>query len=386
MKKFDKPRRVTGKRDEKAPNTSSDNPRRGTDKRNAKVSNTSNDTPRRGVDKRAGKAANASYAPSDKPRHGSDKGESKSSYSASDTPRRTADKRDGSPSYTSKDNPGRAAEKRDARTPYASNTQKKVTRGRHSNNQEADVLETERLQKALAIGGFGSRREMERWIKIGCIKVNGVVATLGMQLSPNDKLKVKGKLVHNPLKTARRSRVIMYHKPQGVLCTKSDPEKRKTIFDELPKLNANKWILVGRLDMSTSGLLLLTTDGELANRLMHPSYEIEREYAVRVTGELTKEQKEALLEGVKLEDGVASFDTIEAVAGSDGLNRWYHVTLKEGRNREVRRMFEHFNLTVSRLTRVRFGDLELPRYLRRGTYKELSSDEVLAIKSIVKLA
>lgn len=252
------------------------------------------------------------------------------------------------------------------------------------NRQFVKVDVTERLQKALAMGGYGSRREMERWIEQGCIKVNDKVATLGQSLHSGDKLKVKGKLVRNPLNVAKRSRVIIYHKPQGVLCTKDDPEKRKTVVDALPKLNMNKWILVGRLDMSTSGLLLLTTDGELANRLMHPSYEIEREYAVRVTGELTKEQKEALLKGIKLEDGMATFNTLEP-AGGEGLNRWYHVTLKEGRNREVRRMFEHFNLSVSRLIRVRFGDLKLPRYLSRGEYKELSSDEILALKSIVKL-
>lgn len=263
-------------------------------------------------------------------------------------------------------------------------TSKKTVSPRQGKKIGAETLVSERLQKALAKGGFGSRREMERWIEIGCIKVNDVVATLGARLTANDKLKVKGKLVRNPLKNTQQSRVIMYHKPQGVLCTKSDPENRKTIFEELTKLNANKWILVGRLDMNTSGLLLLTTDGELANRLMHPSYEIDREYAVRVTGELTKEQKEALLKGVKLADGMASFTTLE-LAGGEGLNRWYHVTLKEGRNREVRRMFEHFNLNVSRLTRVRFGELELPRYLRRGHYKELAAEDVSKLKATVKL-
>jgi 23S rRNA pseudouridine2605 synthase len=177
----------------------------------------------------------------------------------------------------------------------------------------------------------------------------------------------------------------MFHKPQGVLCTKSDPEGRKTVFDVLPKVDANKWILVGRLDMSTSGLLLLTTDGELAHRLMHPSYEISREYAVRITGELSKEQKELLLKGVKLEDGMAAFDTLE-YSGGEGLNRWYHVTLKEGRNREVRRMFESLNLTVSRLIRVRFGCLTLPRYLRRGTHKELSPEDLSLIKASVGLS
>lgn len=259
---------------------------------------------------------------------------------------------------------------------------KNAHRNRSSKMPQANV--TERLQKALAMGGHGSRREMERWIEQGFIKVNDKIATLGMSLQSGDKLKIKGKLVRNPLNTTKRSRIIIYHKPQGVLCTKHDPEKRKTIVDALPKLNMNKWILVGRLDMSTSGLLLLTTDGELANRLMHPSYEIEREYAVRVTGELSKEQSDALLKGIKLEDGMASFTTLQA-AGGEGLNRWYHVTLKEGRNREVRRMFNHFNLTVSRLIRVRFGDLQLPRYLSRGEYKELTLEEVNEVKKLVQL-
>ena len=246
------------------------------------------------------------------------------------------------------------------------------------------IIISEKLQKALASAGFGSRREMERWIEIGCIKVNDKIATVGTRIIATDKIKVKGKLIHNPLKRANRSRVIMYHKPQGVLCTKSDPEGRKTIFDALPKVDANKWILVGRLDMSTSGLLLLTTDGELAHRLMHPSYEISREYAARVTGELTKEQQELLLKGVKLEDGMASFDTLE-YSGGEGLNRWYHVTLKEGRNREVRRMFETLNLTVSRLIRTKFGCLSLPRYLRRGTYKELGDEDLAILKASVGL-
>lgn len=263
-------------------------------------------------------------------------------------------------------------------------TPKNVNKAKPRGQSNVTTSSSERLQKALAIGGYGSRREMERWIEQGFVKVNDQVATLGMSLTSKDKLKIKGKLVRNPLATHRRSRVIIYHKPQGVLCTKDDPENRKTIVEALPKLNMNKWILVGRLDMSTSGLLLLTTDGELANRLMHPSYEIEREYAVRVTGELTKEQIDAFLKGIKLEDGLAAFGSIVA-AGGEGLNRWYHVTLKEGRNREVRRMFEHFNLTVSRLIRVRFGDLHLPRYLSRGEYKELSLEEVNELKKLVKL-
>lgn len=249
-----------------------------------------------------------------------------------------------------------------------------------TNNEMA----SEKLQKVLSIAGFGSRREMERWIEQGHIKLNDKIATIGQRVTANDKIKVKGKLINNPLRRTRSTRVIMYHKPQGVLCSKRDPEGRKTVFDALPKLDPNRWILVGRLDMSTSGLLLLTTDGELAHRLMHPSYEIVREYAVRITGELTEEQKAQLLAGVELDDGQAVFDTL-TFSGGDGLNRWYHVTLKEGRNREVRRMFESLGFQVSRLIRVRYGELTLPKYLPRGSCKELAKEDVIKLKASVDL-
>ena len=244
--------------------------------------------------------------------------------------------------------------------------------------------ESEKLQKVLSQAGIGSRREMERWIEKGFIKINDQVATLGQRVTSSDKIKVKGKLINNPLKRSRTSRVIMYHKPQGILCTKFDPEGRTTVFDALKKLDPNRWILVGRLDMNTSGLLLLTNDGELAHRLMHPSYEIKREYAVRITGELGSSQSEALLAGITLDDGIAKFDSISP-SGGDGLNRWYHVTLHEGRNREVRRMFEHFGYQVSRLIRTKFASLSLPRYLRRGHYKELSFEDVKWLREEVKL-
>lgn len=249
---------------------------------------------------------------------------------------------------------------------------------------DGQSIASEKLQKALASAGLGSRREMERWIESGFIKVNDQVVPLGIRVTAQDKIKVKGKLIRNPLAKTRQTRVIIYHKPQGVLCTKSDPEGRKTVFDELKKLDPNRWILVGRLDMNTSGLLLLTNNGELANRLMHPSYEIEREYAIRVNAELTEQQQSQLLKGVELEDGMAAFGSLLS-AGGDGMNRWYHATLKEGRNREVRRMIEHLGLQVSRLIRVRFGNLELPRYLRRGHYKDLSSEDVLKLKQLVSL-
>lgn len=242
----------------------------------------------------------------------------------------------------------------------------------------------EKLQKVLSLAGIGSRREMEKWIESGFIKVNGVQATIGMRVTDSDKIKVKGKLINNPLKRTKKTRVVMYNKPQGVICSKSDPEGKKTIYQAIKKLDPNKWILVGRLDVNTSGLILLTTDGDLAHRLMHPSYEIEREYAVRIAGQLTKEQQALLLNGIVLEDGKASFDTL-VPNGGEGLNHWYHVTLKEGRNREVRRMFEKLDLQVSRLIRIRYGALTLPRYLRRGNFKELPEDMVLRLKESVGL-
>lgn len=242
----------------------------------------------------------------------------------------------------------------------------------------------ERLQKVLANGGFASRREIERWIEAGRIKVNGEVAKLGATVTAGDRIKVDGKLIHNPLKRSQQTKVVMFHKPVGIICTSDDPQGRKTVFDALPKLNKNRWIMVGRLDINTSGLLLLTTDGELANRLMHPSYEIEREYAVRVIGDVTSEKLKRLMEGVELEDGFAKFDTIQ-YSGGEGANQWYHVTLKEGRNREVRRLWQSQDITVSRLSRVRFGSVMLPKYLRRGACRDLEASDIQALKSLVKL-
>ena len=247
-----------------------------------------------------------------------------------------------------------------------------------------DKKSGERLQKVLANGGFASRREIERWIEAGRIKVNGQVAELGVTVTATDKIKVDNKLIHNPLKRSQQTKVIIFHKPVGVICTSHDPQGRKTVFDALPKLNKNRWILVGRLDINTSGLLLLTTDGELANRLMHPSYEIEREYAVRVIGEVTSEKLKQLLDGVELEDGFAKFDSIH-YSGGEGANQWYHVTLKEGRNREVRRLWQSQDITVSRLSRVRFGSVGLPKYLPRGACKDLDASEISALKQLVNL-
>lgn len=235
---------------------------------------------------------------------------------------------------------------------------------------------TERLQKLLARLGHGSRREIERWIEDGLITVNGRVATLGDQAGPEDKVTIRGRVV--PLKASARPRVIAYHKPDGELTTRKDPEGRPTVFEHLPRLRNGRWIAVGRLDYNTSGLLLFTTDGELAARLMHPSTEVEREYAVRVLGEVSPEALRQLTTGVELEDGPARFETLRD-AGGAGANHWYHVTLREGRNREVRRLCEAVGLTVSRLTRVRYGPVALGRALRAGRWRDLEPREMGAL-------
>ena len=244
---------------------------------------------------------------------------------------------------------------------------------------------SEKLQKVLAIAGIGSRREMERWIEQGVIKVNGKVATIGDRVSAGDKLQCKGRLIKNPLARTFRRRVILYYKPVGEVCSAKDEQGRKTVFDALPRLNKGRWIMVGRLDINTSGLLLFTNDGELANRLMHPSYEIEREYASRILGEVEQPIIDRLLAGVKLDDGMAKFDAIK-FAGGEGANSWYHVSLHEGRNREVRRLWESQGLKVSRLTRIRYADLSLPRFLSRGEWQELKEDTVARLAQRVRLS
>lgn len=234
--------------------------------------------------------------------------------------------------------------------------------------------EPERIQKVLAQAGFASRRELEDWIVAGRVSVNNMPAFLGQKVGPGDRVKVNGKLIN--LRFAERTtRVIVYHKPEGEIVTRDDPEGRPSVFDRLPAVRKGRWIAIGRLDFNTSGLLLFTNDGELANKLMHPRYELEREYAVRVLGELTEEQAKSLTEGIQLEDGPAKFHTLRD-EGGEGSNHWYRVTLSEGRNREVRRMFESVGLTVSRLMRVRYGSIELPRRLKRGMYEEMSPEIV----------
>lgn len=234
----------------------------------------------------------------------------------------------------------------------------------------------ERLQKILAQAGVGSRREMEEWIAAGKITVNGEVAKIGQSVVPTDKVKIGGRLINIRFTgSARPPRVLMYHKPEGEIVSRDDPDGRPSVFAALPRIRGGRWITVGRLDFNTSGLLLFTTSGELANKLMHPSSELVREYAVRVLGELSPEAQKQLLEGVELEDGRASFASLED-AGGEGANRWVRVTLFEGRNREVRRMFEAVGCTVSRLIRVRYGPFVLPPQLKRGRCRELSEAEV----------
>ena len=241
----------------------------------------------------------------------------------------------------------------------------------------------EKLQKVLARAGIGSRREMERWIEQGRVKVNDQTATLGDRVSSKDNIKVDNKFI-SQRRTQVQQRVIAYHKPIGEVCTRDDPEGRTTIYSNLPKLKSGRWISVGRLDLNTSGLLLLTTDGELANKLMHPSGEIEREYAVRILGEVSPDIIKQLKTSVPLDDGDAHFSDVKS-AGGEGANHWYHVILKEGRNREVRRLWEYFGFAVSRLMRIRYGDITLERRLRPAKSEDLTEQEMQSLYESVGL-
>ncbi len=237
----------------------------------------------------------------------------------------------------------------------------------------------ERLQKVLAQAGIGSRREMDQWIAEGRVTVNGEVAQPGQSVVPTDKVKIGGRLINIRFTgSSRPPRVLMYHKPEGEIVSRDDPDGRPSVFAALPRMRGGRWINVGRLDFNTSGLLLFTTSGDLANKLMHPSSQLVREYAVRVLGELTLEAQQQLLKGVELEDGPANFAAL-VDAGGEGANKWYRVTIFEGRNREVRRMFEAVGCTVSRLIRVRYGPFVLPPQLKRGRCQELTETEVKAL-------
>lgn len=235
----------------------------------------------------------------------------------------------------------------------------------------------QRLHKLLALAGLGSRRDMEQLIASGRITINGKVAEVGAGVVPTDVIRLDSRPLRLPFE-AELPRVLLYHKPEGEIVSQDDPEKRTTVFDKLPRVRGAKWIAIGRLDINTSGLLIFTTSGELANHFMHPRYEVEREYAVRIFGELSEGQLLQLTQGIELEDGPASFDSIQP-QGGEGANHWYQVILREGRNREVRRLFEAFQLPVSRLMRVRFGPVNLPPRLKRGMMLELSSKEVTGL-------
>jgi 23S rRNA pseudouridine2605 synthase len=242
----------------------------------------------------------------------------------------------------------------------------------------------EKLQKVLARAGIASRRESERWISAGRISVNGKIATLGDRVKAEDQIRVDGNLLREENTAVASVKFLMYNKPEGEVSTNKDPDGRPTVFDTLPKLHRGRWIQIGRLDVNTSGLLLFTNDGELANRLMHPSSEIQREYATRVFGEVTDDMKARLRKGVQLEDGIASFNSIKP-AGGEGINRWYHVTLGEGKNREVRRLWEsQEGLRVSRLIRLRYGVCSLDRQLPRGRWRSLTAQETREIMKSVK--
>ena len=250
-----------------------------------------------------------------------------------------------------------------------------LERGRRAAKQ-AELAQSDKLHKVLADAGIGSRRDMEEMIIAGRVSVNGEPAHIGQRVLSGDQVRVNGKPLARKA-PGRAPRVLLYHKPVGEIVTQDDPGDRTTVFEKLPKVSGGRWVAVGRLDLNSEGLLIFTTSGELANRLMHPRYEVEREYAVRVLGEVTDEQRQQLLDGVQLQDGAAKFLRMED-SGGEGANRWYRVVIGEGRNREVRRIFESIGLTVSRLLRIRYGSIQLPRGLARSRYQELAPEWVQA--------
>lgn len=243
-------------------------------------------------------------------------------------------------------------------------------------------LGPQRVQKLLADAGVGSRREIERWMVEGRLTLEGRPVALGTRALPTARFALDGKPIRIRDRTEVERRVIAYHKPLGELTTRHDPEGRATVFEQLPRLRGSRWISIGRLDFNTSGLLLFTNDGALANQLMHPKHELEREYAVRVAGKVAPVSLERLQNGVMLEDGPAKFESFFDVGG-EGVNHWYQVVIKEGRNREVRRMFERVGVSVSRLMRVRYGPIKLDAWLKRGMVRELEAEEVAALVAAI---
>jgi len=241
---------------------------------------------------------------------------------------------------------------------------------------------SEKLQKVLARAGFGSRREIEGWIAEGRIRVNNRVAVIGERVEAGDQIQVDGKKLAPQKKIRESRRVILYNKPEDEICTRHDPEGRPTVFSKLPAIKHGRWVSIGRLDINTTGLLLFTTDGELANKLTHPSTQVEREYAVRVMGDVTQEMVQNMHRGVLIEGHVCRFTDIQYYAG-EGINQWYHVVIMEGRNREVRKIWESQGLQVSRLKRVRFGPIFISSKIKIGMFEELGSSEV---KKLVQLA
>ena len=261
---------------------------------------------------------------------------------------------------------------RQANVPLArSNDDSSVKAKLNVNNMGAG----ERIQKVLARGGVGSRREIERWIDEGRLKINGDIVKLGDRLKVGDYLQLNDRVMHWEKFAIQPTRVLLYHKPTGEVVTRRDPQGRPVVFSQLPVLETARWISVGRLDINTSGLLLVTNNGELANKLMHPSTQVEREYAVRILGNVSDETLEKLKKGVELEDGVAKFDAIRFFGG-EGANKWYHVIVSEGRNRLVRRLWEAQEVIVSRLMRVRYGPVVLPERLKTGAFYELTDKEL----------
>jgi len=270
--------------------------------------------------------------------------------------------------------------------PYQSDEDSKEnqTQEKPAPKEEKGNVAGERIQKVLARGGVGSRREVERWITEGRLLLNGEKVELGAHLKAGDSLQLNGRPLKWEKFGVQPTRVLIYHKPTGEVVTRNDPEGRKVIFSQLPKIQLGRWIAVGRLDINTQGLLLVTNNGELANRLMHPSSEIDREYAVRILGEVSADNIAQLKAGIELEDGVAKFDDIQ-FNGGEGANSWYHVTVKEGRNRLVRRLWEALEFQVSRLMRVRYGPIFLPDGLGAGNCYELDAKELDDLLTFVKL-